>query len=535
MYSIDKQNTKLNLGNLLNECNYTESNKDYIINMVMQILDFPKKVIKPKFFKQNQNEDQIIMVWYVMSIPFREKNYNVPLNIFIGKKVPYEPPQIVIEYIKGYAINPNNRDIIPNTGTIMTKTLKNWNQYSNIETVLNEIFYSFSTVFPIYKPQSQSQQNNLNQPLSNSMNNYNNNFPNFQGGNAFNQSMNNSMMNNSNMQRYNGPNDYYSIYKPNYNNNMNMNINNNFGRSLTYNDRNSEFINRANNFNNNVNFENNYQNNNNNSSLNNITSNNETQLGNSIEKENNKEEDKKIKEEEKLENEDIKKDKDEKEEKEEKKQKEDNNIKNSDNEEINEMKSKIDSLEKKLKSEEILNESLLIKISEERKLRETHEKTIQDKQQLIDKYEKKIKELEDEISKLIEDKNSQKKEELPNQKNDGLFNFSFNLNNNNLEDFKSLFKDLNYELDEEKEKEGKNEKHFAVNFISIDQRIHYPVSCTSDSLISRLEEELYNEYPEYKEYFTYLTVNGHLVKRFKTIEENKIKKGDAILVNIYEP
>ena len=60
------------------------------------------------------------------------------------------------------------------------------------------------------------------------------------------------------------------------------------------------------------------------------------------------------------------------------------------------------------------------------------------------------------------------------------------------------------------------------------------MSCKNSDLISRLEEELYSEYQEYKEYNTFLTVNGNLVKRFKTVGENKIKKGDAILVNIYE-
>ena len=35
-------------------------------------------------------------------------------------------------------------------------------------------------------------------------------------------------------------------------------------------------------------------------------------------------------------------------------------------------------------------------------------------------------------------------------------------------------------------------------------------------------------------YNTFLTVNGNVVKKFKTIGENKIKKGDAILVNVYD-
>ena len=40
--------------------------------------------------------------------------------------------------------------------------------------------------------------------------------------------------------------------------------------------------------------------------------------------------------------------------------------------------------------------------------------------------------------------------------------------------------------------------------------------------------------PKYKEYNTYLTANGSTVKRFKTIEENKIKKGNTIIINRYD-
>lgn len=75
---------------------------------------------------------------------------------------------------------------------------------------------------------------------------------------------------------------------------------------------------------------------------------------------------------------------------------------------------------------------------------------------------------------------------------------------------------------------------FAVNFISNDQKINYPIVCNDNTLISRLEEEIYNEYSEYKNYNTYLMVNGIVIKRFKTIKENGIKKGDQIIINLYE-
>ena len=42
------------------------------------------------------------------------------------------------------------------------------------------------------------------------------------------------------------------------------------------------------------------------------------------------------------------------------------------------------------------------------------------------------------------------------------------------------------------------------------------------------------KYTQYKDYNTYLTVNGNVIKRFKTIDENKIKDGNTIIINIYD-
>ena len=82
--------------------------------------------------------------------------------------------------------------------------------------------------------------------------------------------------------------------------------------------------------------------------------------------------------------------------------------------------------------------------------------------------------------------------------------------------------------------DSENKFGFAITFRSISQDIIYPMICNKKESISRLEEELYNEYPKYKEFNTYLTCKGKVLKRFKTVEENNIKKGDAIIVNIME-
>ena len=80
----------------------------------------------------------------------------------------------------------------------------------------------------------------------------------------------------------------------------------------------------------------------------------------------------------------------------------------------------------------------------------------------------------------------------------------------------------------------KRNEIITVLFQSIDQKVNMPYSCISSDIFVRIEEFLYNEYPEYKDYNTYFTVNGKIVKRFRSIKENNIKNMDKILLNIYE-
>ena len=81
---------------------------------------------------------------------------------------------------------------------------------------------------------------------------------------------------------------------------------------------------------------------------------------------------------------------------------------------------------------------------------------------------------------------------------------------------------------------NQGEKIIAVLFNSTKQDINRPISCKNTDTFARIEEKIYNEYPKYKDYNTYLTVNGNIIKRFKTFDENKIKDGNVIVVNIYD-
>ena len=113
-----------------------------------------------------------------MSVPFNNRNLYVPLQILFIKNIPEEAPKVFLDLIEGTAPNPKNPDIDVNSKQIKTTTLKNWNQYSNIENAMNEIYNSFGNVFPVYKTSTKSSQssiygekqnqNSLNQPYKGS-------------------------------------------------------------------------------------------------------------------------------------------------------------------------------------------------------------------------------------------------------------------------------------------------------------------------------------------------------------------------------
>ena len=74
------------------------------------------------------------------------------------------------------------------------------------------------------------------------------------------------------------------------------------------------------------------------------------------------------------------------------------------------------------------------------------------------------------------------------------------------------------------------EKIMALNFVSMGNQdiMNYNLVCKNIDLFVRLEERLYEDFPQFKEYETYFEVNGKRIKRFKTIEQNNIKTNDVI-------
>ena len=157
MYGVNPQNPLIKLRAELNECCYEQRMKDYLADVILRIMNFPKKTSEGRHFTKAISEGKIMMIWYPMSVPFLNRNYSVPLIIYIMRNFPYDAPQFFLEIAQGSEVNSKNTDINPYTKRIMTNTLRQWNYYSNVESVLNEIFQSFSRIFPLYKKSNNPQ------------------------------------------------------------------------------------------------------------------------------------------------------------------------------------------------------------------------------------------------------------------------------------------------------------------------------------------------------------------------------------------
>ena len=80
------------------------------------------------------------------------------------------------------------------------------------------------------------------------------------------------------------------------------------------------------------------------------------------------------------------------------------------------------------------------------------------------------------------------------------------------------------------------EEIMTVNFVTTNNNdiMNYSLACKNTDLFIRLEERLYEDFPQYKEYQTYFEVNTRRIKRFKTLEQNNIKNNDIVSIFIIE-
>ena len=100
-----------------------------------------------------------------------------------------------------------------------------------------------------------------------------------------------------------------------------------------------------------------------------------------------------------------------------------------------------------------------------------------------------------------------------------------------------IIKELSKEIDKLKEKLSrypfelsKGEKLISVIFTSSDQNMFYSIICKNTQKFNELEEKLYNDYPEYSKSNNYFIINGNRVNKTKSIDENKIRSSDIIIL-----
>ena len=118
------------------------------------------------------------------------------------------------------------------------------------------------------------------------------------------------------------------------------------------------------------------------------------------------------------------------------------------------------------------------------------------------------------------------------------FNDSQNINEGNNNSNKDIIiKELNNEIDKLKEKLSrypfelsKEEKLISIIFTSLDENIHYSIICKNTQKFNELEKKLYNDYPGYLESNNFFMINGNKVNKDKSLDENKIRNNDMVIL-----
>ena len=80
------------------------------------------------------------------------------------------------------------------------------------------------------------------------------------------------------------------------------------------------------------------------------------------------------------------------------------------------------------------------------------------------------------------------------------------------------------------------EKIMTVNFVcnQLENIKNWSLACKNTNVFVCLETILNNNFPELKKYETYFIVNGRRIKRYQTLDENKIQNNDIINIFLIE-
>ena len=107
---------------------------------------------------------------------------------------------------------------------------------------------------------------------------------------------------------------------------------------------------------------------------------------------------------------------------------------------------------------------------------------------------------------------------------------SLQTKNNENDKLKEKIKELNEEMNKVKLELKNKDDLISIKFISEDQKINYILKCAKTDTFLALENSLYELYPEYKNSENDFLINGQVIDKNKSIEENRIKENDSITV-----
>ena len=154
-----------------------------------------------------------------------------------------------------------------------------------------------------------------------------------------------------------------------------------------------------------------------------------------------------------------------------------------------------------------------------------------------EEYEKKINELERKIKDLeakLQEKDRLIKEEKLRNDNLNKIIKEFGIKSNDAAKTNYL-KELENEIKLFKSyyKFSSNEKLISIKFVSGNQDVNFTIIAKNTDLFSNIEKQLYDNYPRYIDSENYYLCNGNRINKHRTLEENKIKNNDTLLLRIY--
>ena len=147
------------------------------------------------------------------------------------------------------------------------------------------------------------------------------------------------------------------------------------------------------------------------------------------------------------------------------------------------------------------------------------------------KENKELKEKLNEANKIIEEQKKEIQElkyEITKIKSEGMTQV------NSLMELIDKKDKENKQLKENQNKNNINTNNttpkITLQFKSFDDEMKFSIKCLGTEPFLDIEEQLYEAYPKYKNYNTCFTFEGNLIDKFKTINENGIKRGGIIFM-----